>query len=85
MSTLLRHRNLRIAIYSNDHPPPHVHVIGPDGEARIAIGADHTAPEILDFCGLTSRQVISALHQVAKHQAKLLDAWRRIHGTLDMD
>jgi hypothetical protein len=85
MTTILRFRNLRFALYSNDHPPPHVHVIGPEGEARIAIGNDRARPEIMDFHGLTSRQVIAALHIVAKHQNELLDAWRRIHDPLDLD
>jgi hypothetical protein len=85
MSTVLRYRNLRLAIYSNDHPPPHVHVLGPDGEARIAIGDDHTPPEIWDFHGMPVRQVIIALRQVARHQTELLAAWRKIHGPLDLD
>ena len=33
MPTLLRTGRLRVTIYPNDHPPPHVHVIGANGEA----------------------------------------------------
>jgi hypothetical protein len=33
MPTIKRIDGLRVMIYSNDHPPPHVHVIGADREA----------------------------------------------------
>jgi hypothetical protein len=33
MPTVLRIGALRVAIYPNDHPPPHVHVTGAKGEA----------------------------------------------------
>ncbi len=29
--------NLRVVIYPKDHQPPHVHVIGPDGEAKFEL------------------------------------------------
>jgi hypothetical protein len=29
--TVLTIRNIRVVIYSNDHPPPHVHAIRRDG------------------------------------------------------
>jgi len=85
VGTVYRDRNLRIAIHSNDHPPPHVHVIGPDGEACIAIGDDTMAPEVWDFQGLAVREVITALRLIARHQTDLLNAWRKIHGPLDLD
>jgi hypothetical protein len=30
MPTVLRSGSLRVVIYPNDHPPAHVHVLGPD-------------------------------------------------------
>lgn len=36
MVTLLRQYGMRFAIYTADHEPPHVHVVG-EGEARIDI------------------------------------------------
>jgi hypothetical protein len=35
--TLFKIGNLRIVIYPNDHNPPHVHVIGPEGEAKFEL------------------------------------------------
>lgn len=37
MPELLRIFGLRFFFYSNDHPPPHVHVRNADGEARFTI------------------------------------------------
>ncbi len=34
MPTILRYRGLRIMIFTNEHAPPLVHVIGADGQAR---------------------------------------------------
>lgn len=34
---VLRTKNLRVVIYPKDHQPPHVHVLGPDAEAKFTI------------------------------------------------
>jgi hypothetical protein len=44
LSVTLRFRGLRVMIYSFDHRPPHVHVIGPGAEARIALGDEGERP-----------------------------------------
>jgi hypothetical protein len=38
MPTLARFGALRVAMYAEDHNPPHVHVLGPDIEVRVEIG-----------------------------------------------
>ena len=35
--TILRTRNLRVVIYPKDRFPPHVHVLGPDQEAKFSL------------------------------------------------
>ena len=37
--TILRTRNLRIKIYPRDHNPPHVHVVGPEGEEKFELNS----------------------------------------------
>lgn len=44
MVTILRFRSFRVVIYANDHHPPHVHIIGPGTEARIALGDEREGP-----------------------------------------
>jgi hypothetical protein len=76
MPTLLRIEGLRVVIYPNDHPPAHVHVIGPDWEV------------VINLTGLSIREVINggerearrAMQIVSENRDLLLDAWRAIHG-----
>jgi Domain of unknown function (DUF4160) len=76
MPTVFRVDGLRFVIYPNDHPPAHVHVVGPDWEA------------VINLLGIELREVYScsepdarrALRLVAEHRIILLDSWRRIHG-----
>lgn len=80
MVTLFRVMGLRVVIYSNDHWPPHVHVIGPDREARIALGSAGQYPSVLTNEGLSRRQLAAALIEVERNSALLLQRWREIHG-----
>jgi Domain of unknown function (DUF4160) len=38
MPTLARFGALRIAMYAEDHNPPHLHVLGPDLKVLVEIG-----------------------------------------------
>lgn len=76
MPTVLRVDGLRVAIYPNDHPPAHVHVVGPgwtvvvnliDGEVRAVIG-----------CG--EREANRAKRLIEANRIELLQMWRRFHG-----
>ena len=75
MPTILRIEGLRFVIYPNDHPPAHVHVIGPDWEV------------VINLIGLEVREVINggerearrALQFVSKNRLELLVAWRGFH------
>ena len=42
-------------IYSYDHRPPHVHVIGPGAEARIALGHEGERPWVMRPAGMWSK------------------------------
>ena len=35
VATILRVGKLRVMIYSNDHPPAHVHIVGPNGWSTV--------------------------------------------------
>jgi hypothetical protein len=35
--TILRTRKLKVRLYPRDHNPPHVHVVGPDAEAKFEL------------------------------------------------
>ena len=80
MATIFRVMGLRVVIYSNDHWPPHVHVIGPDREARIALGDVGRHPSVLTNEGLSRRQLAAALIAIDANRSMLLQRWREIHG-----
>ena len=74
MATILRVGKLRVMIYSNDHPPAHVHIVGPNGSARVRLGEADRLPLLLENQGTL------ALRAVLEHRDQLTEAWNRIHG-----
>lgn len=80
MPTILRFRGLRVMIYSFDHHPPHVHVIGRGAEARIALGAEGQRPWLMTNDGLPRRDLVEALAQIERNRDHLMQRWREIHG-----
>ena len=82
MATVLRLRGLRVVIYSNDHSPPHVHVIGPDAAATIALGAEGKHASVVINNGLSRTLLAAALAAIDRNEAVLAQRWREIHGDL---
>lgn len=76
MPTVLRIEGLRVVIYPNDHPPAHVHVIGPGWVVVVNLHG----PEVREAIGCTEPEARRVLHLVADHQTALMGAWRRYHG-----
>ena len=76
MPTVLRLEGLRVVIYPNDHPPAHVHVIGPGW----VVVVDLLGPEVREVIGCNEREARRVLRLVADHQVTLMEAWRRYHG-----
>jgi len=77
--TVLRDGRLRIVIYLDDHPPPHVHVFG-DGETKIALTGRNGAPEVVRVIGAGLPESRRALQIVREKQAYLMERWNGIHG-----
>ena len=82
MVTVHREGGFRVVIYSNDHDPAHVHVIG-DGEVVInLLGADGQ-PEVRQAYGATNADIGKALRIVTEQRAMLLAKWQEIHDGTD--
>ncbi len=79
MPTVLRDGNLRVVIYTDDHPPPHVHVFG-DGETRIALHGNDGEPEVTRSVAANIRESRRALQIVRENRTYLLERWADIHG-----
>jgi hypothetical protein len=82
MVTVLRAQGLRVIIFTNDHRPAHVHVIG-DGEAKIDLHGPDGVPRLVWADGMTRAEVRRALRLVAENRAMLLARWESIHGQPD--
>lgn len=76
MPTVLRVEGLRIVVYPNDHPPAHVHVIGPGWVVVVNL----IGLELREAIGCNEAEARRVLRLVAAHRAALLEAWRRWHG-----
>ena len=81
MPTVHCEDGFKVPIYPNDHLPCHVHVFKAGGEVIIQLGND-AAPSTIDqiYGDISDRQVSKALQIVQPNQAKLLAAWKGIHG-----
>lgn len=76
MPTILRIDGLRVVVYPNDHPPAHVHVIGPGWVVVVNL----LGPEVREAIGCTEPNARRVLRVVDEHQAALMEAWKRYHG-----
>jgi hypothetical protein len=75
MTTVMRFKNFRVVIFSNDHLPEHVHILGPDFELKVSIGDCECY-----YARGVDRVTISRMEKfVNKHQELLLETWRSIH------
>jgi hypothetical protein len=73
---VLRIEGLRVVIYPNDHPPAHVHVLGPGWVVVINLAG----PELREAIGCDEREARRVLRLIAGRTVALMDAWRRFHG-----
>ncbi|RWX77286.1 DUF4160 domain-containing protein [Neorhizobium lilium] len=75
MVTVLRQYGMRFVVYTADHEPPHVHVVG-EGEARI----DITNLAVITQGGMSDRDVRRAVSVIEENQELFLETWRKHHG-----
>jgi|GraSoiStandDraft_17_1057272.scaffolds.fasta_scaffold676330_1 Domain of unknown function (DUF4160) len=78
MVTVHRAHGFRFVIFVNDHSPPHVHVFGQGGEAKVILeGQDGIK---LDWvAGISRADLRRVLQEVERKRNELIAIWRRIH------
>ena len=79
MGTVHRAFGFRFVVFPNDHLPPHVHVFGHGGEAKIELSVTRK-PVITWMVGITRADMRRIFAEVQEQHAVLLDAWRTING-----
>lgn len=77
MPTILIERGFRFTIYTEDHPPPHVHV-EKQGD-RVAISFENEVVHRRNT-GLSYRDLNIAIRIVRANRDRFLEEWRKIHG-----
>ena len=81
MPTILTLRKIRIAIYTNDHPPPHVHALkGNDAEARFKLNCSSGPVELWDFEGFKLAELNELGKLIDANLETVCAKWRDIHG-----
>lgn len=77
MPTVLNERGFRFMIYTEDHPPAHVHVLRSGATVIIEFDGPLT---IRRSNGMRTRDIAIAKTLVEDNLDYLRDEWRRIHG-----
>ncbi len=80
MPAVLRRGRLRIVVYPADHRPPHVHAIGPDGEAVFNLNCPTGPSELRENYGARGRALTAMERLINDHINELCRAWEGIHG-----
>ena len=76
MPVILLTKNLKIYIYPNDHIPPHIHVVGPDCEAKINI----QTLECFANYGFSKRDIRRISAFIEDNIDLIREAWEEYHG-----
>jgi hypothetical protein len=79
MVTVHRAMGYRFVIFTDDHSPPHVHVFGHGGEAKIDL-LPNGHIELVWASAISRADLRKLLAEATGHHTSLLTAWRRIHG-----
>jgi hypothetical protein len=82
MPTIVRIDGMRVAIYPNDHPPPHVHVIGAKGEAVFLLNCPDGPPELRESYGFNGPDIRRMATALRPSIQMLCGEWSVIHANL---
>ena len=80
MPTVLRQDGFRFQIFTDDHPPTHLHIFKAGNELVVVIGNEEIKPWIRDNKGMNRKESDNALLIVLQNQAMFLEQWENIHG-----
>jgi uncharacterized protein DUF4160 len=79
--TVLTIRNIRVTIYSNDHPPPHVHALKRGGAlAKFALNCPSGPVILVDQSGFRPGEIAEIGNAVAADLPAMCEKWRAFHG-----
>jgi hypothetical protein len=79
MVTVHRAYGFRFVMFTNDHDPPHVHVFGQGGEAKLVL--ERSSGVRIEWAAGISRTDLQKIKlEAERQQALLIQTWAKIHG-----
>jgi hypothetical protein len=76
MPTVYRQEGFRFFFYSNEHPPPHMHVSKAGGELRFILGSESEEPTLdKELSPMKKKDARRAFDIVKEQQKFLLKKW----------
>ena len=80
MPTVTRFDGLRVVIYTDDHRPAHVHVIGRGCEAIFRLVGSASPSELRENFGFSRTEIARIRRRLDTDMPILTAAWESIHG-----
>ena len=80
MVVVHRARGYRFVIYTQDHAPAHLHLVG-EGQAKVNLLGREGGPELVYSVGVGRPELRRLMAEVDARQGEFLAHWERIHGT----
>jgi Domain of unknown function (DUF4160) len=81
MPTIISVDGYQVVIFTRDHPPPHVHVIGPNGSVVFNLNCPRGPVEVRTIAGKVPATTIRRIARLIEPEiAVLCAAWRKHHG-----
>ncbi len=82
MVVIHRAHGFRFVIYTLDHEPAHIHVVGA-GMAKINLTGPDGKPQLVSVVGIKQSDMRRLMAEVAEHRVEFLKEWERIHDRTD--
>jgi Domain of unknown function (DUF4160) len=82
MVVIHRAYGFRFVIYTLDHEPAHVHVVG-EGQAKINLLGPGGLPQLVASTGIKRSDMRRLYAEVVERRVEFLKDWERIHGRVD--
>ncbi len=80
MPTVMRFGGYRVVVYSNDHRPAHVHVMGSGCEAIFRLHCPEGPPVLRENFGFSPQTLRGIIAELIAALPALCAAWSAIHG-----
>jgi hypothetical protein len=68
-------------IYTLDHAPAHVHLVGTEGRAKVALNCPDGPALPIDVRGCDAPMLKKMLQDIGQALPMLCQAWRSMHGS----